>query len=310
MIKDYANNISGKKILVVGELLVDIISNDNIESLAFSSQFSTNQGGSSANLCANLKWLGIDTELVATVGDDNLGSFLINELKTVGISDTYINRSKNRQTSIVLVAKSEHTPDFIPYRSADLSIKRVEDSIISACSIIHTTAFALSKEPARSNILCAFTKANQMGKFLSVDWNFAPSIWHEDDGKEVFKQICKLNPLLKISLDDLERFNDDNLSIEECKAWLDKLNTKAICLTCGKEGVWFKGQNQNWTYKPALQVESVVGVTGAGDAFWSGFLSHFIKDAPLDACVDNALEIAKLKIEIPTPLYKKKSLIH
>ncbi|QDW24838.1 carbohydrate kinase family protein [Pedobacter sp. KBS0701] len=297
--------ISAKKVLVVGELLVDMISDQNIESLAVSSQFSTNQGGSSANLCANLKWLGIDAELVATVGEDNLGSFLINELKTIGLSDKYIHRSANRQTSVILVAKNEHTPDFIPYRSADLAIKRVEDAAINSSDMIHTTAFALSKEPARTNILRAFTKAHESGKFLSVDWNFAPSIWQEDDGKDVFKKLMKMDPLLKISVDDLERFTGESLTIEEAVKWLDNLNAQIICLTCGKDGVWFKTKNQAWRHKPALPVNSVIGVTGAGDAFWSGFLSAFIHEKSIDECISQALEVAKLKIEKPYPLYKK-----
>lgn len=297
--------ISGKKVLVVGELLVDIISDSNIESLAVSSQFSANQGGSSANLCANLKWLGVDAELVATVGDDNLGSFLINELKTIGLSDTYIHRSSDRQTSVILVAKNEHTPDFIPYRSADLAVKRVEHAAINSSVIIHTTAFALSKEPARTNILLAFKKAHELGKFLSVDWNFAQPIWQEDDGKDVFKTLMKMNPLLKISVDDLERFTGESLTIEEAVKWLDNLNAQVICLTCGKDGVWFKAKSQAWHHKPALAVHSVIGVTGAGDAFWSGFLSAFIQEKSIDECVSEALEIAKLKIEKPYPLYKK-----
>ncbi|KQS32446.1 carbohydrate kinase family protein [Pedobacter sp. Leaf194] len=299
-----ANDISAKKVLVVGELLVDLISEQNIESLAFSSNFSTNQGGSSANLCANLKWLGIDTELIATVGNDNLGAFLINELKTAGLSDTYINRSADRQTSVILVAKSELTPDFIPYRSADLAIKRIEDSAINSSGIIHTTAFALSKEPARSNILCAFSKACALSKYISVDWNFAPAIWQEDDGKDVFKKLMKMNPLLKISVDDLERFTGESLTIERALEWLGKLTAQVICLTCGKDGVWFKAKNEQWKHKPALSVTSVVGVTGAGDAFWSGFLSAFINNIPVDECITKGLEIAKVKIEKPFPLYK------
>jgi len=297
--------ISEKKVLVVGELLVDIISDKDIESLAVSSQFSANQGGSSANLCANLKWLGVDAELVATVGDDNLGSFLINELKMVGLSDTYIHRSANRQTSVILVAKNEHTPDFIPYRSADLAVKRVENAAINSSGIIHTTAFALSKEPARTNILSAFMKAHELGKFLSVDWNFAPSIWQEDDGKDVFKKLMKMNPLLKISVDDLERFTGERLTIEEAVKWLDNLNAQIICLTCGKDGVWFKTKNQAWQHKPALPVNSVIGVTGAGDAFWSGFLSAFVHEKSIDECISQALEVARLKIEKSYPLYKK-----
>lgn len=293
------------KVLVIGELLADIISEFNIESLASPSRFLVSQGGSSANLCANLKWLGVDAELIATVGNDNLGTYLIRELKSVGIADTYISRTSDEKTSIVLVGKNSGTPDFIAYRSADMIIKRMDENIIEACGILHTTAFALSKEPARSNILHAFEKAYQLGKYLSVDWNYAPSIWQEDDGKDVFKKLMKMNPLLKISVDDLERFTGESLNIEEAVKWLDNLNAQIICLTCGKDGVWFKTKNQAWQHKPALPVNSVIGVTGAGDAFWSGFLLAFVHEKSIDECISQALEVAKLKIEKPYPLYKK-----
>ncbi|AZI26483.1 carbohydrate kinase family protein [Pedobacter sp. G11] len=299
------NNISGKKILVVGELLVDIISDENIESLAVASQFSTIQGGSSANLCANLKWLGVEADLVATVGEDNLGIFLINELKAIGLSDRYIHQAPHRQTSVVLVAKNNHRPDFIPYRSADFAIRRVADELIEAADIVHTTAFALSREPARRNIMTALAKAHQMGKSISIDWNFAPSIWQDDDGKEVLKKILKLNPLLKVSVDDLERFVGQSFSVEESVEWLDRLDAAAICLTCGKHGVWYKSNKLSWKYKNAIPVETVRGVTGAGDAFWSGFLSAFIQEKPMDECINKGLEVARLKIEKPYPLYKK-----
>lgn len=297
-------NVSEKRVLVVGELLVDIISDNNIESLASPTQFSTNQGGSSANLCANLRWLGINSELVATVGDDSLGTFLINELKSAGVDYKHINRSAHRQTSIILVGKNEQTPDFIPYRNADLAIKRIDDSLLEPATIIHTTAFALSKEPARSNILNALTKAKQMGKFISVDWNFAPSIWQEDDGKDVFKKLTKFNPMLKVSVDDLERFTGESLTIEQSITWLDKIGAQIICLTCGKDGVWYKEKNQNWIHKPAVTVSSVAGVTGAGDAFWAGFLSAFLNQKSTEESINEALKTAKLKIEKTGALYK------
>jgi len=297
-------NITDKKILVVGELLADIISEVNIESLAVPSGFIISQGGSSANLCANLKWLGVDAQLVATVGNDNLGTYLINELKSVGIDDTYINRTAHAKTSIVLVGKNAGTPDFIAYRSADMAINRPDDSMIAGCGILHTTAFALSKEPARSNILHAFEKAEQLNKYLSVDWNYAPSIWNADDGFDIFSKLNGFNLLLKISTDDLERFTGMQMSIAEAMKWLDHLNAKVICLTCGKDGVWFKAQNHQWHHKPALKAESVIGVTGAGDAFWAGFLTYFIQGKSIEESMDHALLIARQKIEKPYPLYK------
>ncbi|NTD99187.1 hypothetical protein G6M26_47740 [Agrobacterium tumefaciens] len=291
------NNPLPKKALIIGELLADIISEKNIPSLASPATFSMNQGGSAANFCSNLKGLGIDATLIAAVGHDNLGVFLLNALKDSGISDQHIARLSKHQTSMVLVGKNTETPDFIAYRSADAHISKIDDQLIESADLLHTTAFSLSIEPARSNILAAFKKGNQLQKDISIDWNFAPSIWREDDGKAVFEAVCHLQPLLKISLDDLERFTGKSSNINEALSWLDSLSIKFICLTCGKDGVWFKEQKQPWQHQPALPVTAINGVTGAGDAFWSGFIAHYLKGKPTELCINYALEIARKKIE-------------
>lgn len=301
---ELTNNTSHKKALVIGELLADIISKENIPSLASPSSFKINQGGSAANFCCNLKWLGIKADLVATVGDDNLGVFLTNELKMAGVSDQYLLRSSKHQTTIVLVGKNTETPDFIAYRSADAYISQIEDQLIKSADLLHTTAFSLSLAPAQKNILAAFSKANDLNKQVSIDWNFAPAIWGDDNGKAVFEQICQFNPLLKISLDDLERFTGKPFSIQESIEWLNQLSIKLICLTCGKDGVWYKIKDQQWQHQPALPVAAVTGVTGAGDAFWSGFIAGYLQDQPIESCINYALEIARQKIEKPQPLYK------
>ncbi|NII82136.1 MULTISPECIES: carbohydrate kinase family protein [unclassified Pedobacter] len=298
------NNTPAKTILVIGELLADLISENNIESLAFASNFIINQGGSPANLSANLKWLGNHTELVSCVGEDGLGDYLINEMEMAGLSPKYLQRIPKHQTSIVLVGKSTGTPDFIAYRHADMHIGRIDDQLIESSALLHTTAFALSKEPAKSHILEAFAKAYRSGKYVSIDWNYSPAIWNDDNGREVFDQICGFKPLLKISMDDMERFLGRNLTVQESINALNGLNALVICLTCGKDGVWYKTKNGPWTHKPALTVPSVVNVTGAGDAFWAGFLSHFIQEKPIEKCIDHALSIARKKIESAGTLYK------
>lgn len=296
--------LSDEKILVVGELLVDFISRENIESLANSENFVVSQGGSAANLCANLNWLGANTSFIGSVGADNLGAYLISELGVSGLNTTHITQVAKHRTSIIVVGKNTSTPDFIAYRDADMQIKPLDDSLLAGCQILHTTAFALSKQPARSEILKAVKKVVKLGGHLSVDWNFASPIWGDDDGVEVFEQINKENTLLKISMDDLERFTGKKLSRGEATSWLNRLKTKVICLTCGKDGVWFKTNDTNWQHKPALTPKVTLGVTGAGDAFWAGFLSQLLKKQTINQCIDYALMTAKQKIEQPYPLYK------
>jgi len=46
-----------------------------------------------------------------------------------------------------------------------------------------------------------------------------------------------------------------------------------------------------------VKVDEVVDVTGAGDAFWSGFLYAYIQQYPLEKCLDSALKLAALKLK-------------
>ncbi len=290
-------------VLAIGELLADLISHEQVNTLSEAKNFQMFQGGSTANLCANINWLGKRAELIACVGNDNIGKFLTNEIKKIGISTDHITQNDEHPTSIVLVGKSMGTPDFIAYRMADAQIPTIDDNLLLNVNIIHTSAFALSKNPARINILQAIKHAVSLGCQLSVDWNFAQPIWGNDNGKSTFNFICTLNPLLKISLDDFQRFsNIPNANEDDAKTFLNKINTQFICLTCGANGVWFK-HNGEWAFKSATQVDEVVDTTGAGDAFWAAFLSRYLTENQIEKAIDFSLEIAAQKIQKVGPLY-------
>jgi len=298
-------NLSEMKIdiLAIGELLADVISEQYVSSLADATTFRLYQGGSPANVCANLKWMGDRAVMISCVGNDSIGDFIVESIKKIGLSDTYISRSTTHPTTIVLVGRSQGTPDFIAYRMADTQIGPINHSLIEQSSILHSCAFALSRNPAQQNILDAFDQAASMGKKISIDWNFAPSIW-QDDGKLIFTRICRNRPLLKMSMDDVQRFLGKQVSEDEAKNYLSTLSTTVTCLTCGKEGVWFFDENDtSWKHMPAVSVAEVRDTTGAGDAFWSGFLHAYIKDLSTADCIQEGLAIASRKIQKIGPLY-------
>ena len=290
-------------VLAIGELLADVISEQYVTSLAEATTFKLFQGGSPANVCANLKWMGNNAVMVSCVGDDGIGNFIVDSITKIGLRDTYIARSKTHPTTIVMVGRSQGTPDFVAYRMADTQIGPIPESLIEESAILHTCAFALSRNPAQQNILNAFEHAVSIGRKVSVDWNFAPGIWN-DSGVQIFQKVCQMWPLLKMSLDDVERFLDRKVSIEEAKNFLSPLTTTVTCLTCGKDGVWFKDEDDaTWKFQPAASVKEVKDTTGAGDAFWSGFLHAYLQQQNTSDCIQEGIKIAAQKIQKVGPLY-------
>jgi sugar/nucleoside kinase (ribokinase family) len=290
--------------LALGELLADIVTADYVEKLSHAKTFQLHSGGSPANVCANLRWLGIDAALVSCIGQDSIGDFLLEELNYAGLDTSHIQRIRSHPTSIVLVARSKGTPDFVAYRSADTQLGQIDEQLLNKSRIVHTCAFALSRSPAQHHILQALSIAASKQKTISIDWNYAPSMW-ESEGSMVFQQVCSMHPLLKVSIDDVARFVGGLPDVERAKAYLQKIPAKVVCLTCGKDGVWYRDSNDpDWKFEPAEQVRDIKDTTGAGDAFWSGFISAWLKDYDLTRCVKEGIEVAGRKIRKFGPLYR------
>ena len=284
-------------ILAIGELLVDLISSEIVNDLSETKSLNVKTGGSCGNFAIFCKKQGAPLKLIAAVGKDGFGKTILNSLQCDGVNTDHVLQHKYLETSVIVVSKSYATPDFIAYRNADFNIDIIPEHLIEENEIIHTTAFALSRQPAQKNILNALSYANSIGKTISVDWNYALKIWgHDNNAQEVFEKIIAMKPLLKVSLDDVDRFWGAKNNIENAKQILEKFITKATCLTCGENGVWYRIENDEWKYKPVLPTK-VIDVTGAGDAFWSGFVCSYIKKENIETCIDNALYMAKQRLE-------------
>lgn len=284
-------------ILVIGELLIDMMTTELVNNLSETKSLQLKVGGSAANFAIFCKKQHTPVTLIAAVGKDGFGKIIMNDLAYKDIDIDNIATLTYHQTSIIVVAKSHSTPDFIPYRSADCNIGPIPENLLAQSDIVHSTAFALSKDPAQHNILAAFAAANAAGKKISIDWNYALKIWGADNNAlQIFEKIIAMQPLLKVSMDDVERFLGTGNDIENAKKMLEKYDTAITCLTCGAAGVWYRTKNDGWRHKANLPT-NVIDVTGAGDAFWSGFVTAYFNNHPTDICIDNALFAAKQRLE-------------
>jgi fructokinase len=284
-------------ILAIGELLVDLLTSEIVTDLSETKLLKLKAGGSCGNFTTFCKKQGAVVKLIAAVGKDGFGKIILDSLVKDGVNTDNILQHKYFATSVIVVGKSHATPEFISYRQADFNIGEVQENLIDESEIIHTTAFALSRQPAQTNILDALIHANKIGKTISVDWNYALKIWgHDNNAQEVFGKIIGMKPLLKVSMDDVDRFWGADNNIENAKKILEKLDTTVTCLTCGENGVWYRIDNKAWQYKPVLPTK-VIDVTGAGDAFWSGFVTSYIKNENIETCIDNALYFAQQRLE-------------
>lgn len=284
-------------ILSAGELLVDFITAEFVQTLDEASLFKRIPGGSPANLAMNMARLGNKAMLVACVGNDDMGNVLRNYVEKIGVDVSNVTQIEE-PTTLILVTRSATVSNFQPYRNADfqLSIRQFPFQRFEEISIFHTTCFALSRKPAQQVILEAAEKAKRAGCQLSIDANYAEKIWPDRrEAQRIVAEWSRLGALVKISDVDWGRLYDSqNPSPETVIDHFLKMGASEICYTLGENGCWV-GNSEGNHFLPARPVE-VKDTTGAGDAFWSGYLTARLEGRTMLECAMVGRRMAELKL--------------
>ena len=294
------NNNQNIDILCVGEALIDFIGHQTNVTINDTRDYHRYLGGSPTNVAMNMARLGLKSKMIAAVGDDGFGDYIFERFSEVGVDVSNINRIEKKPTSVIFVSRTKGTPDFIPFREADSCITeaQIPESLLKQAKIYHTTCFALSRKPAQTTILNKAKEAYDSGCKLSIDVNYADEIWEsKDEALEIIKAYCKFNPLIKISEDDMLRLFGKKLPHQEIFDFFHNEGVDIICLTLGSNGVILSQKDKELIQLPAIKIDMVMDATGAGDAFWSGFLFAYIQEKPVKECLEVALQLAALKLQ-------------
>lgn len=287
-------------IISIGEVLIDFIGHEVNTSINRTKDYHRFLGGSPTNVAVNASRLGLKAVLVASCGQDGLGDYVVRKLKSNNVITSQIRKSESAPTSVIFVSKSTETPDFIPYRQADCEIyeNQLPDEIIADAKIFHTTCFALSKNPARETILNRAKKAKELGLQLSIDINFSERIWpNRDEAKEVLRDYLQNDPLVKLSEDDCYRLFAEVKSEDYIFEYFHTLGATTICLTKGKNGVVVSDLKEGLLFQKAMHIDEIKDTTGAGDAFWTGFLYAQIEQKSLNESITIAQKLAAIKLQ-------------
>ncbi|HEV2582637.1 MAG TPA: carbohydrate kinase, partial [Ktedonobacteraceae bacterium] len=291
-------------VVAAGEILVDLISDDAQSDLVGSSSFTMYPGGSVANVALNVASLGGAAALFARVGSDAFGTFLQQRVQDARVDTSLLSSSSHSPTTAVVVTRQQQRPDFIAYRGADIELESAAfpAALLADARWLHTSAFALSYEPARSTLLRVIAQARSAGCYISFDPNYHPRIWERDvDPFPFISSVCSYSTLVKPSLDDCTRLFGPGASPEAYAAHFRAWGAEQVLLTMGQKGVLLVNAAGHM-YFPAQKV-NVVDVTGAGDAFLAGVLLARRDGLSYPDAVRFAQAVAAMKLQQLGPLH-------
>jgi fructokinase len=259
-----------KKILCIGEALIDMICTDKGSSLSEGQHFLKKPGGAPTNVAAAIAALGGKVELAAKVGADPFGKHLIDVMQSFNVSTKWILQSEEHFTTFAFVSLMLNGErDFYFNRGADGQLSREEvDSIdLSEFSIVHFgSATAFLPGPLQAAYQGLLNKALKQELFISFDPNYRHLLFRNNTQSFIDQSWNFLNSchFFKVS-DEEAMLITGKATLEDATEVLLQKTNAVFAITLGKEGT-LMGLNGQTFIVPSIPVQPV-DTTGAGDAF-------------------------------------------
>lgn len=271
-----------KRLIAIGEALIDMIATDKSCSVKEAEAFSPKVGGAPANVCGAFAKLGGRASLITMLGNDAFGDKIVDYLSFYNVDCSYVKRTDRANTALAFVSRDKNGDrSFSFYRnpSADMLLNAddIKEEWFNDCFALHFCSVSLGDFPMKTAHKKAIEYARKHGAIISFDVNLRFNLWKDSDElKRVVWEFIPLCDILKISDDELE-FLTGKTEAEGAISELFSGEIKLIILTKGADGACAYTKN---TFAKVKGIPSkVVDTTGAGDAFIGSFLHSLCKDS-------------------------------
>lgn len=256
-------------IICMGEMLIDFTPGKEERS------YICNPGGAPANACIAIARNGLETGFLGKLGNDDFGKLLKNTLENDGVKVLCPELTDEAVTTLAFVTLyegGERSFTFVRKPGADILLapSDVTEEMIRSTKILHAGSVGMSADPSRSAHFHAMDLAKKCGKLVSYDVNYRNMIWSFEDAKAVVDQVFPYVDLLKVSDEELDFVGGE----ENIPALMKEHGISVVIETLGSKGAkyFFDGKSDTVEGHKVKAVDA----TGAGDAFWGGFLSKLL----------------------------------
>lgn len=271
--------------ICLGEALIDFVPTVTGTDLRTAPAFQKAPGGAPANVAVGLARLGVPSAMIAKVGADGFGRFLVQSLADAGVDTALVRLDPAGRTPVAFVSLAEDGDrEFLFYGEpwGTLSPADLDLAAIAAADLLHIGSLALIGDSPRAATWAAVDAARAAHRMVSFDANLRLDLWPDaDTARAAIRAGAARATIVKLSDEELEFLTGSADAVVAGRTlWHDA--TQALVVTHGAKGCTCLTGNEHVRVSgfPVRAVDT----TGAGDAFMAGFLSGLLTtpDAPLD----------------------------
>jgi ribokinase len=237
----------------------------------------TRQLGGASNFLIQASRLGLSMGIVDCVGDDDLGGFYVEGLRSEGIDVSRIHVKEGVRTASCICMVDEtgdHAYIGFPGATEHLTPERIEPEYIHSSRLLYVSGYALSTSPLRDAALKSVEVAKDSGTPIFFD----PSPIITRVEKRVIEQVIETSKFISLNVRELE-FLTTFSDVEEAAGTLRDDGVEIVVVKMGGEGCAIYDES-GFTKISGFEVK-VVDTTGAGDAFNAALVYGYLESWPL-----------------------------
>lgn len=250
-------------------------------------------GGAPLNVASRLSSLGIQTELISKVGQDEKGRQLLHFLKDNRVGTACVEADKNFPTGVVNVSLSKRgaaTYDIaFPAAWDKIELQQKQVELVKNAGAFIFGSLACRDEVSRETLFSLLENAT----YKVLDINLRPPHYT----RELLLKLLQKADFIKLNDDELyeiaEMMGSPYNSLEQ-NLYFIAGNTSAekICITKGSHGAVLLSKDR-FFYNSGFKIK-VADTVGAGDSFLAALLSKILKGEEEQKALDYACAVGAL----------------
>jgi sugar/nucleoside kinase (ribokinase family) len=239
-------------------------------------------GGSCCIFACQAAKLGLRVSILGRVGEDDFGRLILRRLDESGVDIRSMIVDPSMKTGLGIALCQGDDRAILTYMGtiSALTPQDVTDELLASARHLHHGSFYLHTQ-LRPSIPEIFRRARKLGLTTSLDTNWDPEEQWDSNLADVLTvtDICMLN-------EEEARRISHTTHLGDAIKRLREMGTSIVALKRGPEGARVSRGTE--AYERSVSVVTGGDSVGAGDSFDAGFLAGWLRDMPLDQCLDIA----------------------
>jgi 2-dehydro-3-deoxygluconokinase len=271
--------------------------------LRYVADYRLKMGGTESNMAIALARLGIEVGWFSRVGDDEMGRFVVHNVRGEGVDTSRVIVDTGAPTGIFLKEISGVGTTTVYYYRHGSAASRMEPSdldveYVTGARWLHVTGItpALS-ESCRETVERAIELGRSAGLEVSFDPNMRLKLWTVERAREVLFPLLRRCTILLGGMEELSLL----LQVDTPDAaadWVLERGLSIAAIKLGGDGALVATPSERRTIPP-FTIPRVIDTVGAGDGFDAGFIAGRLlgHDPWLSAELGNVVGAHALMVE-------------